>query len=41
LIEKVKKEPDTELLISPALKEKILLKEGLASLFIQKIEKDK
>jgi hypothetical protein len=29
LIEKVKKEPDTELLISPALKEKILLKEGV------------
>jgi len=29
LIEKVKKEPDTELLISPALKEKILLKEGI------------
>jgi hypothetical protein len=26
---KVKKEPDTELLISPALKEKILLKEGV------------
>jgi hypothetical protein len=29
LIEKVKKEPDTELLISPALKEKILIKEGV------------
>ena len=29
LIEKVKKEPDTELLISPAIKEKILLKEGV------------
>jgi hypothetical protein len=29
LIEKVKKEPDTELLISPALKEKIMLKEGV------------
>jgi len=29
LIEKVKKEPDTELLISPALKEKILLLEGV------------
>ena len=29
LIEKVKKEPDTELLISPDLKEKILLKEGV------------
>jgi hypothetical protein len=29
LIEKVKKEPDTELLISPALKKKILLKEGV------------
>jgi hypothetical protein len=29
LIEKVKKEPDTELLISPGLKEKILLKEGV------------
>jgi len=29
LIEKVKKEPDTELLISPELKEKILLKEGV------------
>jgi hypothetical protein len=29
LIEKVKKEPDTELLISPALKEKILKKEGV------------
>jgi hypothetical protein len=29
LIEKVKKEPDTELLISPALKQKILLKEGV------------
>ena len=29
VIEKVKKEPDTELLISPALKEKILNKEGV------------
>ena len=29
LIEKVKKEPDTELLISPAIKEKILLKDGV------------
>ena len=29
LIEKVKKEPDTELLISPAIKEKILNKEGV------------
>jgi hypothetical protein len=29
LIEKVKKEPDTELLISPALKKKILLNEGV------------
>ena len=29
LIEKVKKEPDTELLIPPDLKEKILLKEGV------------
>jgi hypothetical protein len=29
LIEKVKKEPDTEILISPALKEKILQKEGV------------
>jgi ribosomal protein S25 len=41
LIEKVKKEPDTELLISPALKEKILNKEGVDLIRINNEYQDK